>query len=506
MEKIIQEIINNEPFLQKKAKGIPFLGKRQLNEQFSEKISIVNDAIDFCSRKTKEYNDLIDKNLPKHSFSSGDPLKCKPFYPCIKEIKKILKEPLYSYPSAMGLEKHRKIIMNYLIKEGFVNEKNKEISPFTNGLTIDNIAFTMSTTHAYNLILETILKPYDVVIVPGPNYSFFDFVPERLMGFCEIIDLSEDDDWKINVAKLKKFINKKNKELKEKYKNLNYIPRVKAFLNCNPSNPLGKSLGVKDLKLLNDLIELANKYNFFIIDDLVYRDICYSESEMAIPVATLGKHFSNVITINGLSKCYGLAALRAGFVVADEVIIRQLQNKIFQQMDSYPIIQSAALIGAFNDYPYRYKYYNKYFRKIRREYVFRYNLVVALVNGIDTIKDKKLKQRISKTISYYTKDSELIKDGIKEISLLNNCKPNGGFFVLLDFSLLKNKTFKNITITDDKKLLQYFYIYKNVKFLIGSSLGYFIDDKLIGRITFALSPKELVESFVAIKEAIQKLQ
>lgn len=51
MEKIIQEIINNEPFLRKKAKGIPFLGKRQLNGQFSEKISIVNDAIDFCSRK-----------------------------------------------------------------------------------------------------------------------------------------------------------------------------------------------------------------------------------------------------------------------------------------------------------------------------------------------------------------------------------------------------------------------------------------------------------------------
>ena len=145
-------------------------------------------------------------------------------------------------------------------------------------------------------------------------------------------------------------------------------------------------------------------------------------------------------------------------------------------------------------------------KKLGEEYVFRYNLVVALVNGIDTIKDKKLKQRISKTISYYTKDSELIKDGIKEISLLNNCKPNGGFFVLLDFSLLKNKTFKNIIITDDKKLLQYFYIYKNVKFLIGSSLGYFIDDKLIGRITFALSLKELVESFVAIKEAIQKLQ
>ena len=35
-------------------------------------------------------------------------------------------------------------------------------------------------------------------------------------------------------------------------------------------------------------------------------------------------------------------------VVANEIIIRAIRNKIFQTMDSSPVLQGRALAGAFN--------------------------------------------------------------------------------------------------------------------------------------------------------------
>lgn len=490
MKKILRDLINNNPELEESSLGIPSLGYRSDGIAFSNEIQTVCNAIYFVSRETKKMK--VNGNLKKYSFSSGDSLKCAPFKPCIKEIKKALKrKDLYSYPSAAGNEEHKNKILDYLVKEKF-----KDIST-------DNIIFTMSTTHGYNLILETILRPYDVVLVPSPNYAFFNFAPERLSASCALFGLSKEDNWLINCDKLRKRIDEINDELKIKYKNLSYTPRVKVVLNCNPSNPTGKSMGVEQLNILNDLLDLAHEKDFFVIDDLVYQDICFEEKSKPMPLATLGKHFSNTITMMGLSKSYGLASLRSGIVVADELIIREITNKIFQTMDSYPLIQSAALAGAFNGSNKRYKYYEKYFKKINEEYKFRYNLVVALVNGIDSVCDKKIRKRVYK---FLNKKVDFLHTGIKEINFVENCQPAAGFFTILDFTSLKGRKYKKMIIENDKDLLKYFFVNKYVKFLIGSSIAYPEKDKLIARITFALEPEILVESFIAIKEGIELLR
>jgi len=83
-------------------------------------------------------------------------------------------------------------------------------------------------------------------------------------------------------------------------------------------------------------------------------------------LASIPGMFRNTISLFGLSKCYGLASLRAGFVVADEIIIRELVNRIFQGMDSAPEIVGRALAGAFNISSERDKVYNSYFSKLRK--------------------------------------------------------------------------------------------------------------------------------------------
>ena len=80
-----------------------------------------------------------------------------------------------------------------------------------------------------------------------------------------------------------------------------------------------------------------------------------------------------------------MASLRAGFVVADEIIIREVINRIFQEMDSAPDIIGKALAGAFNATDERYKAYDIYFNELRDVYVYKFNLLKALVSGIDTV-------------------------------------------------------------------------------------------------------------------------
>src|SRR5699024_5040506 len=112
--------------------------------------------------------------------------------------------------------------------------------------------------------------------------------------------------------------------------------------------------------LLKEIGEVCLKRGVFIIDDLVYRDLTFDADNLAKPIATIPGMFRNTISLFGLSKSYGMASLRAGFVVADEVIIRELINRIFQGMDSAPDIVGRALAGAFNVRPERDAIYQDY--------------------------------------------------------------------------------------------------------------------------------------------------
>ena len=513
MKKIIKEILNQNSMLKNEIKGLPDIGRRKDGEHFSRCISETAKSINFVSKETKKMERKLSEKTPKYSFASGDPLNYKPFKYSIKEMKKILNnKEQYKYPTISGGETERKKILEYLAKEGFVNNcpyKNSRV--IINGLTLDNIAFTMSTTQAFSMVLDVILRPYDVIIIPGPNYSLFTFSAERIDACVEMIELKEDDDWLINPQSLRKKIDNINKKLEKKHKNSNikYIPRVKAYLNCNPSNPTGKVLSEKNINILRELSEIANEKEIFIIDDMVYRDISYDKNNIAKPLATLPKNFENTITLLGLSKSYGLASARAGIVVADEIIIREIRNKLFQHMDSFPNIQIAALVGAFNASDRRYKYYNNYFSKLRNAYVYRYKIIVALIGGIDKIQDKKHKKKIIKLINNIIpkKDKDIIlKNGIKGIKLINNMTPEAGFFTLIDFTELKNKKYKNIIIKTDRDLLEFFFCNKRVKFLIGSSFSFPSKNELIARITFALEPEELVKSFYEIYNAIKLLK
>ena len=499
----LKQIIERNPILEHHVRGLPNLGENLIDGQFSEEVSKIYDAFELYGNDLYELENEEIKNISSRSLGGGSPMRTSSFPLCKEALLNVIcSDELSDYPMAAGDEESREIILEYIKQEGFKSNS---------GLSKDNIIFTVSSTHAFNIISSIIARPHDVILMTGPNYGLFTFVPERISGATvEILPLSEDDNWYVNPQKLSKRIDDINIKLKAQYgESLGYTPKVVAFLNENPHNPLGKVMNENNKEILEGIGNVCLSKGVFVIDDLIYRDLTYDRKNLAKPMASYEKFFDNTITITGLSKSYGLASIRSGMVVANEIIIRAIRNKIFQTMDSSPVLQGRALAGAFNASERRKREYDNYFDPIIEEYKYRLELLKALINGLDFIDDSSVRNKIEKDIrnNAFGYNVNQILEGIPNVDFVNGTLPDSGFFEMLDFTQLKNKVAENgRIISDEKELLKYMYEQEKIKLILGQSISWPNEEQLIGRVTTALPREDLVEHFSAMNKCLRKLR
>lgn len=503
----IQRLLRENPMLKDRRFGLPYVGARLDKEEFNPTVKDIADAIDFYGYEVRD-NDIVNKK--DINLGDGNPLKYEPFRPAIDEmIKSLNSGEMYKYPYTEGDDNIRRKLLEYIEQEGFINTEPYDYDDIDEkGLSIHNITFLPSTSITFNIIVNIISKPGDVILVTGPNYGLFTIRAERAGAEVEVFPLLKEDNFLVNPERLANTIDEINNSLQRVYNRRHgYVPRVVAFLNANPNNPTGKVMGEKDVELLTQISQVCLERGVFVIDDMVYRDITYDKDNIAKPIATIPGMFRNTITLFGLSKSYGMASLRAGFLIADEIIIREVINRIFQEMDSSPDIVGRALMGAFNASDERNKYYEKYFTDLRKLYVHKYQLLKALVEGIDSIKDKKKKEEIIKIVERCTSKSESNKllKGLPYTKFPDNLEPDAGFFAILDFTELKGKNFRGQPIKTEKDLLEFFYKTNRLRFLIGQSISWPYPKELVGRITFALEDEEIIETISLMNDSLQKL-
>lgn len=502
----IDRVLRETPYLSERRFGLPFIGDRNDGEMFNPTVKKIADAIDFYGYEVRD-KDIV--NIPDTDLGSGNPVNYKPFPLSIEEMKKSLESNMmYRYPYTEGDDNIRKKLLEYVEQEGFINTEPYSFDDIDEkGLSVHNITFLPSTSIAFNLIINIISKPGDVILVTGPNYGLFTIRAERAGAEVEIINLEKEDKFLVNPEKLANKIDDINESLQKVYnRRKGYVPRVVAFLNANPNNPTGKVMGENESELLKQISEVCLKRGVFVIDDLVYRDICYDKNNLAKPIATIPGMFRNTISLFGLSKSYGLASLRAGFVVADEIIIRELVNRIFQEMDSAPDIVGRALAGAFNTSAERKKVYDDYFDKLRNIYVYKFNLLKSLVTGIETVKPD-LKAKIKADVeNILGKDvAREILQGLPYVDFPENLEPESGFFAILDFTKIKGMKHNEKAINTEKDLLEFFYSTSRTRFLVGQSVSWPYQNELVGRITYSLDNEKLVNALKNMHFALKKL-
>ncbi len=514
----IDRFLRDNPDLRNRRFGLPDIGVRHDGKRFNPTVQEIADAIQFYGYGVRDENIAT---LPDLDLGGGNPICFKPFPPAAKAMEKYAREALmYRYPYTEGADSIRQQLLDYVEKEGFINtEPYNRDNIDEKGLSVHNITFSASTSILYNQIISLISKPYDVVLVTGPSYGLFTIRTERSGADVEVVNLEREDDFLINPIKLANRIDQINESLQQAHhRRLGYVPRVVAFLNANPNNPTGKVMGKKQEELLWQISEVCQKRGVFVIDDLVYRDITYDKDNIAMPIATINKKgvFKNTISLFGLSKSYEMADARAGFVVADEAIIYGIVNKTFQAFDSVPSITGEALAGAYNATEERYKAYDAYFDELRELYVYRYNLLKALVNGIEAAEPKYRERIINSVMQNLSSKEENKKVVYKEISKLlagipmvdfpQNLEPEAGFFAILDFTKIKGMKYKKHTIRTEKDLLIFFYGTSRTRFLVGQSISWPYKDELVGRVSYAIDEDKLIQGISNIHNAILLLE
>lgn len=503
----IDRLLRENPNLGERRFGLPFIGGRDDHEEFNPTVQKIADAIDFYGYEVRD--DKIT-TMPDTDLGTGNPVNYPPFPLSIEAMHKALDTTeMYKYPYTEGDDRIRKVLLDYVEELGFINTTPYSYPDVDDkGLSVHNLTFMPSTSIIFNIIVETISKPGDVILVTGPNYGLFTIRAERAGAEVEILNLEKEDHFLVNPKKLANKIDEINESLQKVYnRRKGYVPRVVAFLNANPNNPTGKVMGESETELLTEIGQVCLDRGVFIIDDLVYRDISFDPIHLAKPIATIPGMFRNTISLFGLSKSYGLASLRAGFVVADEIVIREVINRIFQSMDSAPDLVGQALAGAFNTSERRKQVYEEYFQRLRQIYVDKYHLLKAMVQGLEQVpisKQQMIKNKVEATIGK-EKAEALLQSGLPYVDFPKNLEPEAGFFAILDFTAIKGMKDQGHLITTERDLLTFFYRHARIRFLVGQSISWPYPKELVGRISFALEDKVLITAFDKMREALLTL-
>ncbi|KNH27621.1 GntR family transcriptional regulator [Pseudomonas syringae] len=213
----------------------------------------------------------------------------------IRQVSRTDMAGLFNYSTPLGLPALRQQILKRL----------KQLS-----IEVDEsrILTTAGASHGLDLIVRTLFKPGDCVVVESPGYSMlFDLL--RLHGVCmiEVPRTPRGPDTEALEALL-----------------LKYKPRG-LFINSFYHNPTGSSLtpGVAQ-----QVLQLAKNHGVLVIEDDVYADF---HSGPGTRLAALGID-DNVIYVGSYSKTLS-SSLRVGFVVASaDVISRLAQVKMISSM------------------------------------------------------------------------------------------------------------------------------------------------------------------------------
>jgi len=178
------------------------------------------------------------------------------------------------------------------------------------GLTIQakHVMIVAGSTHAVDMLTRLYAKPRGVVLVEAPSYV--DALHVFRDHHVELYAVPMDDDGLLPSA-----LEQQLMHLKAQGKTASMLYTVPNF-----HNPTGRTLS-EERRL--QIIELARRYDFLIVEDDVYRDLAF---EGAVPSSFYAlAHGKQVVSIGSFSKTLA-PGLRLGWLVGAEEIIECCVN------------------------------------------------------------------------------------------------------------------------------------------------------------------------------------
>lgn len=307
----------------------------------------------------------------------------------IEEFKESLIEVLdrdkgnaFMYPEITGYEPFRESISYFLHENYNMNVNEEQILVISGG------------QQGIDIITKTLVNQGDYIFVENPTYS------AALSAFksrrAKVIGIPMQKDG-IDLEILEKYLKKFNPKL--------------LYMMTNFHSPTTYSYSEEKKKRL---IDLSNKYNFYIIEDDFLTDLSYEEKK--IPLKSLD-NLDTVIYIKSFSKIF-MPGIRIGFMTVPE----NLFPSIIKAKHTTDISSSGFFQRAF-DLFLRKGLWKNHIETIKKVYAEKYNTMVNELNrlskyGLSFVEPKG-------GLSIWIR----LPEDIDSVELYKECTENGVSFV-----------------------------------------------------------------------------
>ena len=196
-----------------------------------------------------------------------------------------------------------------------------------NGIALDEhvaLAVTAGGNMAFFNAVAAIADPGDEIILPTPYY--FNHEMAIAMLSCRPVLAPTLDDYQLDVAAISDRI----------------TPRTRAIVTVSPNNPTGAVYSPESLVAVN---ELCRSHGLFHIHDEAYEYFVFDGAEHFSP-ASLPNTAEHTISLFSLSKAYGFASWRIGYMVLPARLLTAIKKAQDTIVICPPVISQYAAIGA----------------------------------------------------------------------------------------------------------------------------------------------------------------
>lgn len=239
----------------------------------------------------RKFFDIVSEMEDAISLGVGEPDFDTPWH--------IRDEGIYS------LEKGR----TFYTSNSGLKELKVEIAKYINrtqGISYDpdhEVIVTVGGSEAIDIALRAMLNPGEEVLIPQPSFVSYEPCTILADGKPVIIDLKEEDEFKLTPQELKDAITEKTKIL------------ILPF----PNNPTGATMEKEELEAIAEIIR---EKDIFVITDEIYGELTYKGKHVSL--ASLPGMQERTVLINGFSKAYAMTGWRLGYACAPRQIMEQM--------------------------------------------------------------------------------------------------------------------------------------------------------------------------------------
>ncbi|MAI02711.1 MAG: aminotransferase [Rickettsiales bacterium] len=249
--------------------------------------------------------DIIDLGM-------GNPDSSTPKHIVDKLIQTVKKSKTHRYSVSKGILGLRKAHSNYYKRRFGVN------------LNYENeIVVTLGSKEGLANLASAITSKGDIILVPNPSYPIHPYGFLIAGALVKSIKMAEEEKF------LKDLLKKVNK----------YKTKIKAVIINYPNNPTTKTV---DLYFYKELVKICRKNNIWILSDLAYAEIYFTENPP--PSILQVKNAKDIaVEFTSMSKTFNMPGWRIGYASGNKLLIAALARiKSYLDYGAFTPIQVAA--------------------------------------------------------------------------------------------------------------------------------------------------------------------